>query len=345
MSKLSNTAAWQVSAKSRPFKVDSAPIVDPETHEILVRNQAVAINPLDADLQATARFPMDYPTIFGQDVAGEVVAIGSGVNRFATGDRVVGHAVGLVTKRVQENAFQLFTVLNAHMASPIPKDFSCERAAVLPLGVSTAACGLFQDAPFLGLNYPTSPSKPANGKTILVWGGSSSVGSNAIQLARAAGYEVIATASLKNSEYVKGLGASQVFDYSSPSIASDLENALKGKDLAGAFDSIGGTACSICVNTVHRIAGKGAVATTKGFGTADDTLPEGVTMKRIFGTTLKDNGVGKAIYEDFLPKALESGSFVPSPSPHIVGTGLQAIQEACDEMAKGVSAKKLVVKL
>jgi NADPH:quinone reductase-like Zn-dependent oxidoreductase len=79
------------------------------------------------------------------------------------------------------------------MASEIPDSILFESAVVIPLGCSTAALGLFQDA-FLNLQFPTEPPQKPTGKMLLIWGGSSSVGSNAIQLAVAAGYEVITTA-------------------------------------------------------------------------------------------------------------------------------------------------------
>lgn len=55
--------------------------------------------------------------------------------------------------------------------------------------------------------------------------------------------------------------------------------------------------------------------------------------------------VGKAVYEDFLPKALASGQIVPAPPSEVVGHGLDAIQEACQKQKAGVSAKKIVVTL
>lgn len=228
------------------------------------------------------------------------------------------------------------------MTSPIPSTLPFEEAAVLPLGLSTASCGLFQPPPFLALDLPTAPPRKANGKVVVIWGGASSVGSNAIQLAKAAGYSIITTTSAKNFSYVRKLGADQVFDYTKTSTTADIIAALEGKDVAGALDCIGGSACIACVDIIHATSGTGAVATTKG---GCDDPPEGVTVKRIFGTTLKDNFVGPAIYEDFLPKALESGSFVPSPSPKVVGEGLESLQKAVDEMGKGVSASKLVVTL
>lgn len=99
------------------------------------------------------------------------------------------------------------------MASLIPSTLFYESAAIIPLGLATAACGLFQKD-HLAREYLSISSKPT-GKALLVWGGSTSVDSNAIQLAVAGSYEVLTTASPKNFDYVKKLGASQVFDYNS----------------------------------------------------------------------------------------------------------------------------------
>ncbi|KAL8784615.1 MAG: hypothetical protein Q9213_003870 [Squamulea squamosa] len=337
----SNSAAWLTAAKAKPFEVRPAPLWTPAENEILVRNHAVAVNPVDGSLQTLAWWPFEYPTILGQDIAGEVVAVGSNVTEFKPGTRVLGHAVGMATKQNKDNAFQAYTIVQTSMASEIPNQISYENAAVIPLGLSTAASGLFQDG-FLELQLPTEPAQKPTGKTLLIWGGSSSVGSNAIQLAVAAGYSVITTASAKNFSYARRLGASEVFDYNSPSIVADLLKAFQGKTIAGALDCIGGAAWGICMDVVLKSNGAKFVATTKrGF----PEPPEGVSIKSVFATTIKDNHVGKAVYVDFLPKALKAGTFMPAPEPLIAGKGLESVQGAVDLHSKGVSAKKVVVLL
>ncbi|PYI01581.1 zinc-binding oxidoreductase CipB [Aspergillus sclerotiicarbonarius CBS 121057] len=338
----SNAAAWLTAVKAHPFEVKEAPLWKPEENEVLVRNHAVAINPIDHAHQTVAWWPMNYPTMLGQDVAGEVVAVGPNVTRFKLGDRVLGHAVGMATRRNQDNAFQEHTIVQVNMASELPENIPYENAAVIPLAFSTACCGLFQDE-YLKMQLPTEPRAPSTGKTLLVWGGAGSVGSNAIQLAVAAGYEVITTASPKNFDYVKKLGASQVFDYNSPSVAEDLIQTLQGKTLAGVMDCIGYSATPICADVVSKTEGNKFVASVqKHF----PTPPEGVSVRQVFGTTIKDNFVGKAVYEDFLPHALRAGTFVPAPAPLIVGKGLQSIQTAVNRYGQGgLSAQKLVTLL
>lgn len=82
---------------------------------------------------------------------------------------------------------------------------------MLPLGLDTAAQGLYdsRDKGFMGLEYPSLNPKPS-GKTIVVYGGSSSVGAQAIMLATASGAKVVAVASEHNFEFCKGIGATEV---------------------------------------------------------------------------------------------------------------------------------------
>lgn len=158
----------------------------------------------------------------------------------------------------------------------------------------------------------------------------------------AAGYEVITTVSLRNFEYVKKLGVSQVFDYNKSSIAEDLVDALKVKVMAGVFDYISGPAWAPCFEVAQRSTGLKCVVTVReGW----HEPPEDVKVKYVWGIALKDNEVGKAIYEDFLPKALKSGTFVPAPEPLIAGKGLESIQTAVHLQARGTSAQKVVVSL
>lgn len=225
--------------KVRPLVVKSAPYTPPKMNEIVIRNGAVAINPVDCMIQTMGSgmaFPwIKFPFVLGVDTAGEVVEVGSKVTRFKVGDRVLGQGLGgdKQSRGAPESSFQDYVVLLADMSSPIPDDLSYEKACVLPLGFGTAACSLYQ-TDHLGLKLPSTKPEPT-GKTILIWGGSTSVGSNAIQMAVASGYEVFATASPKNFAYVRSLGATKVFDYNSSTVVQDIVQAFQGKTTAGAM--------------------------------------------------------------------------------------------------------------
>ena len=366
-----NTAAWYP-AKYAKLEVGPASYTAPRANEIVIENRAVAINPVDWALprMGGVGFPwIKPPTVLGSDVAGEVVEIGAQVSRFKVGDRVFGQALGTSKARFgpAEGAFQAFTVLVDYMAAPIPDAMSFESAAVLPLAVSTAACGLFEKD-HLALQHPSVPPR-STGKTVLVWGGSTSVGSNAIQLAVAAGYEVVSTASPRNFDYLRKLGACQVFDYNSKTVVADIVAALKGKTIAGAI-AIGTGSAAPCFDIIHACKGDKFVSTASA-AVSLDQLPErggltpalmlkfvssgiamaikarmqGIRTKFIFGDSLANNEVGPMIYRDFLPMALAAGTYVAAPEPLVLGHGLESIQTAFDAQRKGVSARKIVVTL
>ncbi len=365
-----NRAAW-LTAASPTLEVGPADYTPPCADEIVVRNRAVAINPVDWMLPiiGAMMFPwIKRPAVLGADVAGEVVEVGAAVTRFKVGDRVLGMALGTSKARTRpaEGAFQLYTVLVEHMVCPIPADMSFERASVLPLTLSTAACGLFQKDQ-LALNPPSASPKPT-GKTLLVWGGSTSVGSNAIQLAVAAGYEVFTTASPHNFDYVRGLGASRAFDYRSKTVVADIVAALRGKTIAGAM-AIGQGSANPCLDIIHASTGDKFLSTASppgdfkppaggrltpramlGFGAAAVSQAvkarmRGIRTKFIFGDSLANNEVGPMIYVDFLPSALAEGRYRAAPDPEVVGHGVESIQAGFDVQRAGVSARKVVVTL
>ena len=369
-----NQAVW-LPAKGAALAVAPAPMLTAGRDQLVVRTAAVAVNPVDWIVQRMGGlgFPwLRYPLVLGWDVAGEVMAIGDGVTRFAIGDRVVGLAVGQdkAVNDAAEGGFQHYVRLRDSMTTPIPKTLGWEQAAVLPLGLATAACALFQQG-HLALAHPSvSPSR--TGKTVLVWGASTSVGSNAVQLAVAAGYEVIATASPRNHAFLRQLGAAAVYDYHSPSIVRDLIAAMTGRNLAGAV-AIGAGSAKPCVTVVGACRGDKAVAMVSppvsfadaplGAGRAAyliRTMPRvivgmlattlrarrlGVRTGFVNGVTLLHDEVGPMIFTDFLPGALASGRYKAVPDPQVAGHGLSAIPEALDRQRRGVSAAKIVVTL
>ncbi|KAF7845970.1 hypothetical protein BT93_L5759 [Corymbia citriodora subsp. variegata] len=308
----------------------------------MIRNHAVAMNPIDVKLQKFEIYPLSYPTVLGEDVAGEVISIGSKVTRFQPGDRVTGMTAGFVTKKTTEMAFQQYVILEENLTSEIPDHITYEQAAVLPLGFTTASAGLF-NPDLLSLRLPTEPAHAPTSEIVLVWGGASSVGGTAIQLLIAAGYEVFTTASAKNFDVVKKLGASQVFDYNKSDVVEEVVKALQNKTLTGTFDAIGGAAVwEPCIKIIQQSHGNKTLVTTNRQFTEP---PADVTIKFCFAVSIRDNNVGEAVWRDFLPKALVAGTLVPYPEPLIAGEGLDSIQTGIDVLAKGVSAQKVVVKL
>ncbi|KAI4728086.1 zinc-binding dehydrogenase [Aureobasidium sp. EXF-10728] len=367
-----NRAAWVVT-QGKPLEVKEAPYTPPGPNEVVVKNAAVAINPVDWLLPNVVSMftpQVKLPFIFGDDCAGTVVEVGQGVNTLKVGDRVLGLAVSFDKRsnKASEGAFQEYTVLRTNLATKIPDWMSFESASVLPLGLATAACGLFLED-FLGLQLPTAPKpQKSTGETVIIWGGSTSVGCNAIQLAVAAGYEVISTASPRNHTYLKSLGATEVYDYNSPTVVQDIVVTMNNKHRisAGAY-AIGVGSLNACIDILSKTKGKKFVAQAshdipmKEFptnmlaimwkmGTSFVSwklkgLSKGVGYKFVWSTEVMANKLGSEIYEKFLPVALAQKSFLPAPEPQVAGRGLEGIEEAFDVAKKGVSAKKIVVSL
>jgi len=117
---------------------------------------------------------------------------------------------------------------------------------------------------------------------------------------------------------------------------------LKTTEIAGAIDCIGGKSLEAAVNILHRVKGKGTIATT--IGGVDNPL-EGIEIGRTFVTTLEDNAVGRAVYVRYMEKALAAGTFRPAPKPIVYGEGLESVQGAIDRLREGFSAAKVVVTL
>ncbi|UAJ12608.1 zinc-binding alcohol dehydrogenase family protein [Polymorphobacter megasporae] len=369
-----NTALW-LSSKRADFTLRPAPFPIVQSGEIVIRTRAIAVNPMDRLVQTSGDLMtpyLHYPAILGSDVAGDVVAVGADVTRFKVGDRVVGFAASTdkTRNRAAEGAFQTYVVLLEHMTAAIPDALAFEDASALPLGISTAACALFQ-RDFLALNPPAKGAM-ATGKTVLVWGGSTSVGVNAVQLAVGAGYAVIATASPRNFDMLRRLGATALFDYRSPSVIADIRAVLRGKTVAGAV-AIGAGSVRPCIDILGTCEGNRFIAMATP-PASFDAVPAGrdhwrkllvamagtvtgnitlslrarskkVTLKMIWGSTLINNEVGPMIFDTFLPEALADGRYVAASAAEVVGHGLAAIPAALERQRRGVSATKLVVTL
>lgn len=357
---LVNYAAWIPSEKAR-LEVGTSPFPSSlSADEIIIKNHAVAVNPVDWKIQESGGFGLTYPYILGDDVAGEVVEVGAGVKAagtFKPGDRVIAHALGLGAGNAQYGGFQLYPRVKTATAAKVPDDIPLWHAVVLPLSISTAAAGLYLKAN-LGLKLPSVKGnnavdgnftkKRTKPSTLLLWGGSSSVGSSVIQLAVASGHQVIATASPSNYDYVKSLGASLVLDYHNPDIETLLITLLRAEgsgDLVGAYDAIGSEATVGAVARIVHALGGGRVASVVSL---PSDIPKDVTATRISSTaivTQEDGLVARKIWGEFVPDALAEGVLRPRPTELVVGRGLYFVQAGLDKQKEGVSARKVVVTL
>ena len=280
---MANKAAWLTAEKTFPFEIRDAPMPDPEPHEVVIKVHAAAINPVDAIIQRVGLLVQSYPFVLGTDMAGEVHAIGSAVDKFSVGDRVVAVCDGVMINKPTNCCFQYYCATTKALVIKLPDRFSYAQGCVLPLGLLTASRGMF-DPDAMALPVPEVDQKPT-GKILLVWGGASSMGSCAIQLARAAGYEVAATCSTRNFDYCRQLGAKHVFDYKNENVVHEIVEAFRGKTLGGIFDAVMyPETISSSAEIAHRMEGYKCVGTVL---VPDIPLPNGLPEDvKVFKSTM-----------------------------------------------------------
>ncbi|KAJ4293995.1 hypothetical protein N0V90_007684 [Kalmusia sp. IMI 367209] len=338
---LENKAAWILEAKAK-LTVKEAPMPRAGKGEVVVRNHAVAINPIEWKIQQYGVMVKTYPNILGCDTAGVVHEVGEGVTHVDKGDRVLAHHYSLLTNSPSNGAFQLYSLTTALLVQKIPDSLSYTHATVLPLALSTAANSLFNKKT-LGLPYPSTNPPGPTGKSVLIWGGSSSVGACAVQFAVAAGVKVVSVASAHNVSKVKDLGAHSVFDYHLSSVTENILGALEGTEYLGVAD---------CISTKESTAGWTPIFKALGGRYASvqpdvPGIPDGAEGETVWApmVAFADREVGEATWGRWVAEALENGVLKAKPDPVVVGKGLERVQEAMDRQRQGVSFAKVVVEL
>lgn len=220
--------------------------------------------------------------------------------------------------------FQLYSTTREIFVSAIPDSLPLENAAVLPVSISTAATALFVE---LKLPFPSLNPKPL-GRRILVWGGSSSVGCSMIQLAVAAGLEVVTTASPANHDLMRSLGASQVFNYHDSDVTDKLLAVLKAGDLVMDAISTENTQTK-CGEILGRLGGGTLPVTQPQAGTFPDNVNvvfgKISTIIRVASTNqptvicihlgFTALEVGNAVWREYVPRHWLPGNFKQSQIP------------------------------
>ena len=197
---------------------------DPELRDddVLVQIHAASVNPLDLKIREGKLkliLPYRLPFILGNDLAGVVVRVGSGVRRFKPGDEVYARP-----DKDRIGAFAEFISIKEDAVAHKPKELTMEEAASIPLVGLTAWQALIERA------------KLKTGQKVLIHAGSGGVGTFAIQLAKHLGAIVATTTSTANLDWVKRLGADIVIDYRK----DDFDKILHDYDVV--LDTLGGEA-------------------------------------------------------------------------------------------------------
>lgn len=183
------------------LQLGDLPIPVPADDEVLVQVAASAVNPIDRRLRAgelQEYITRTFPVVPGWDVSGIIVEVGENVSHWKKGDAIVGLAF---TWAIQHGTYAEYAPVAASAIAAKPEALAFDAAAALPLVSLTAWQALAE----FGELQP--------GQTILIQAGAGGLGSIAIQIAKHLGAIVYTTASARNADYVRSLGADHVIDY------------------------------------------------------------------------------------------------------------------------------------
>jgi len=221
------------------FKYEDVPRPEPKEDQVLIHVMAAGVNPVDGLVRQgmRPRRGTEQPSIIiGYDIAGVVEKAGSKITKFKPGDAVYAYLpIGL------GGGYAEYVVAKENVTALKPKNINFVKAAAVPLAAATAWEALIDEA------------KIDKGQTVLIHGGSGGVGIFAVQIAKARGCRVIATASTANQDLLKQLGVDQPIDYTTTkfeNVAKDVDvvlNCVLGDTLAPSYGVVkkGGVIVSI----------------------------------------------------------------------------------------------------
>ena len=218
------------------LKYEDFPRPEPKENEALVRVIAAGVNPVDALIRSgkyAKFFGTTLPLIPGYDIAGIVEKTGAKITKLKAGDSIYAYVLW-------GGGYAEYAVATEGEATAKPKSLNYIEAAAVPLAALTAWQALIDTA------------KLSAGQTVLIHGGSGGVGSMAIQIAKARGAKVIATASTANQELLEQLGADVTVDYTK----TKFEDVAKDVDVV--LDSVGKDTLARSYGVVR----KGGIITT-----------------------------------------------------------------------------------
>ncbi|KDN43822.1 hypothetical protein RSAG8_05815, partial [Rhizoctonia solani AG-8 WAC10335] len=310
----------------------------PQGNQALVKVTAAAINPVDWKIQDYGwTFVEKYPAVLGTDGAGVIEAVGPDVTDFKPGDKVFFQGF---YGRVDETTFQEKSIVETDIISKIPDNITEDQASTIPVAALAALVGLFQKT---GIDVPAN-GPTAQGRGVLILGGSSSVGQFGIQLARIAGFSpIVTTASASHVDLLKSLGATHVFDRNAD--AKAIQSAFL-TPVSLVLDSISADSTQSLgydvLTTPSLVPGAHlAVGLPLADSIKEKNVDDKVTINHFFGSSHTYRDLSIPFWQN-VGQWIKDGKFVPN-RVEVVKGGLAALPEALDLSRKGVSGVKIVI--
>ncbi len=271
----------------------------PAAGQVLVRIVASGVNPIDHKIRtgAAAYAMPELPAVLGTDLAGVVEAVGAGVSAFDIGDEVYGLTGGV---RGLQGSLAEYAAVDADLLALKPKNLSMREAAALPLVFLTAWEGLVDRADLQA------------GQRVLIQGGAGGVGHMAVQIAKALGADVYATASAQKAKIVESFGATAI-DYHVNTMDDYVGKHTEGSGFDVVYDTVGGQTLDDSLRAAHAY---GHVLSCYAFA-AHNLAPsslKNVTFSGIFVLLPMLSGNGRKHHGDILREATrlaEAGKLKP----------------------------------
>ncbi|OSI67370.1 quinone oxidoreductase [Bradyrhizobium canariense] len=215
----STMMCWRMHEFGPPEIMKFEPVSRPEPGpgEVLVKVAAAGVGPWDGWIRAgKSALPQPLPLTLGSDLSGQIVAVGPGVSKVRVGDQVYG-----VTNPRFIGAYAEYAVASSDMVSSKPTSLTHVEAASVPVIAVTAWQALFDHAQLKA------------GQSVVIHGAAGNVGAYAVQLARHAGVQTVATVSTADVSFVRNLGANRVVDYRTQRFEKAVRDADAVIDLVG----------------------------------------------------------------------------------------------------------------
>lgn len=289
----------------------------PGPGEVLIRIRATSVNPVEWKIRegGLARlFPCLFPLVLGWDAAGTIAALGEGVTGFEIGDRVWSYCR---KPDIQWGTYAEYVTMTADAVAPMPANLSFAQASTIPLVGLTSWQSLFDVAEI----------RP--GQTVLIHAGAGGIGSLAVPLAKWAGATVIATARAANHDYVRGLGADHVIDYTAEDFVTATRALIpEGVDMV--FGTVGG---EVLTRSYEVVRPDGILVSITDKTDKDEAERRGIRVKYVF---VQPNGAQLRR----LAGLVESGVLSP---PDISEMPLAKAAEALDISKRGHVRGKIVL--
>ncbi|HEX5513980.1 MAG TPA: zinc-dependent alcohol dehydrogenase family protein [Gammaproteobacteria bacterium] len=287
--------------------------------EVLVRVVCSGTNPVEAKLRQDGSWAgLTPPLVLGYDVSGVVEAVGEDVSEFKPGDQVYytpeifGNLLG---------SYAEYNVAPARIIAPKPRNLSHEQAAAVPLAGGTAWEAIVRRL------------RVRPGETVLIHGGAGGVGSFAVQIAKAAGARVLASAGTGNQDVLRQLGADVAIDYSKE---DPIDAALRATEQAGVdavFSTVAGTAIGDSISAAKPF-GRLATVLAPG-GDLSGLYPKNLTLYGIFLTRESER-----LHE--MTRLIEQGGMQPLVERVLP---LEQVRQAHERLDSGHGTGKIVLRV